>query len=44
MVGSGTTNREVAADLYLSVKAIEYHLGNIFDKLDIRSPASSAGW
>jgi DNA-binding NarL/FixJ family response regulator len=37
MVGSGKTNREVAADLYLSVKAIEYHLDNIFDKLDIRS-------
>jgi ATP/maltotriose-dependent transcriptional regulator MalT len=37
MVASGMTNREVAADLYLSVKAIEYHLGNIFDKLDIRS-------
>jgi DNA-binding CsgD family transcriptional regulator len=37
MVASGMTNREVATDLYLSVKAIEYHLGNIFDKLDIRS-------
>jgi DNA-binding NarL/FixJ family response regulator len=37
LVGSGMTNREVAADLYLSVKAIECHRGDIFDKLDIRS-------
>jgi DNA-binding CsgD family transcriptional regulator len=37
MVADGMTNREVAADLYLSVKAIEYHLGNIFAKLGIRS-------
>lgn len=37
MVATGMTNREVAADLYLSVKAIEYHLSNIFAKLQIRS-------
>ncbi len=37
LVASGMTNREVAAELYLSAKAIEYHLGNIFTKLDIHS-------
>lgn len=37
MVAMGLTNREVAAQLFLSVKAVEYHLGNIFGKLDIRS-------
>jgi DNA-binding CsgD family transcriptional regulator len=37
MVAHGLTNREVAADLSLSVKAVEYHLGNIFDKLGISS-------
>jgi DNA-binding CsgD family transcriptional regulator len=27
----------VAADLYVSVKAVEFHLGHIFDKIGIRS-------
>jgi ATP/maltotriose-dependent transcriptional regulator MalT len=37
LVADGATNREVAAQLYLSVKGIEYHLGNIFAKLEITS-------
>src|SRR5207302_8136227 len=37
LVASGKSNREVAAELYLSTKAIEYHLANIFAKLGIRS-------
>jgi DNA-binding CsgD family transcriptional regulator/tetratricopeptide (TPR) repeat protein len=37
LVASGMTNREVAGKLYVSVKTIEYHLGIIFAKLDIRS-------
>jgi DNA-binding NarL/FixJ family response regulator len=37
LVASGKSNREVAGELYLSTKAIEYHLANIFAKLGIRS-------
>ncbi len=37
LVASGMSNREVAAELILSVKTIEYHLGNIFVKLGVRS-------
>jgi DNA-binding CsgD family transcriptional regulator/tetratricopeptide (TPR) repeat protein len=37
LVASGKSNREVAAELYLSRKAIEYHLANIFTKVGIRS-------
>jgi DNA-binding CsgD family transcriptional regulator len=37
LVASGRTNREVAAELMVSVKTVEYHLGNIFGKLGIRS-------
>lgn len=37
LVASGRTNREVAADLMVSVKTVEYHVGNIFGKLGIRS-------
>jgi DNA-binding CsgD family transcriptional regulator len=36
-VGEGQTNKEVAASLFLSQKTIEYHLHNIYRKLDIRS-------
>jgi DNA-binding CsgD family transcriptional regulator len=37
LVASGLTNREVAAELVLSTKTIEFHLRQIFDKLDITS-------
>jgi DNA-binding CsgD family transcriptional regulator/tetratricopeptide (TPR) repeat protein len=37
LVASGKTNREVAAELYLSSKAVEYHLANIFAKVGVRS-------
>jgi hypothetical protein len=45
LVASGRSNREVAAELYVSVKAVEYHLGHVFDEIRIRSvpwPAGSA--
>jgi ATP/maltotriose-dependent transcriptional regulator MalT len=37
LVASGKTNREVAGELYLSTKAIEYHLGNVFGKVGVHS-------
>ena len=37
LVATGLTNREVAAELYVSVKTVEYHLRNSFIKLDISS-------
>lgn len=37
LVASGKSNREVAAELYLSTKTIEYHLGNVFAKVGVRS-------
>jgi ATP/maltotriose-dependent transcriptional regulator MalT len=37
LVAKGMTNREVAAELYVSTKAVEYHLRNIFGKLGIKS-------
>ena len=36
-VARGATNREVAAELYLSPKTIEFHLGRVYRKLGIRS-------
>jgi DNA-binding CsgD family transcriptional regulator len=35
LVASGLSNREAAAQLYLSPKTIEYHLASVFTKLGI---------
>ena len=37
LVSTGRSNREVAGELYVSVKAVEFHLGHVFDKIGIRS-------
>ena len=37
LVATGLTNREVAGELYVSVKTVEFHLRNTYIKLDISS-------
>ena len=37
LVATGLTNKEVANELYVSVKTVEYHLRNIYIKLGISS-------
>ncbi|RZL75483.1 MAG: response regulator transcription factor [Rhodococcus sp. (in: high G+C Gram-positive bacteria)] len=37
LAASGGTNREIAAQLFLSVKTIEMHLGRVYRKLGVRS-------
>ncbi len=41
-VARGQTNREVAAELFLSPKTIDFHLGRVYRKLDIHSRAELA--
>jgi DNA-binding NarL/FixJ family response regulator len=37
LVCAGRSNREVAAELVISVKTVEYHLGNAYTKLAVNS-------
>jgi DNA-binding CsgD family transcriptional regulator len=36
MAASGLTNREIAEALFVTVKAVQFHLGNCFRKLSIQ--------
>nr|WP_296765310.1 helix-turn-helix transcriptional regulator [Rhodococcus sp. (in: high G+C Gram-positive bacteria)] len=42
LVSTGMTNREVAAELFLSVKTVQFHLTRVYAKLGIRSRAELA--
>jgi DNA-binding NarL/FixJ family response regulator len=42
LLGTGATNAEIAARLYLSPKTIEHHVGRILAKLQVRSRAQAA--
>jgi DNA-binding CsgD family transcriptional regulator len=37
LLADGRTTREAAAAMFLSPKTIEYHLRNVYRKLDVRS-------
>jgi DNA-binding CsgD family transcriptional regulator len=37
LAAQGLTNQEIAGELYISAKTVEYHLGNVFAKLGISS-------
>lgn len=43
LVADGLTNREVARDLYVSIKTVEYHLGNVFAKAGVVSRGQLRG-
>ena len=44
LVASGLTNREIAAELFLSEKTVARHLSNIFTKLGVSSRAAATAY
>jgi DNA-binding NarL/FixJ family response regulator len=36
LIGKGLTNPQIAAELFISRKAVEYHLGNIYAKCGLK--------
>ncbi len=44
LVADGHSNKEIASKLYISVKGVEYHLGQIFAKTGFRSRHELAAW
>jgi DNA-binding CsgD family transcriptional regulator len=41
LVAAGKTNKQIADDLYLSVKTVGRHMSNIFSKIDVNSRAAA---
>lgn len=44
LVAGGSTNRQIAAELYLSPHTVSRHLSNIFTKLDVNSRAAATAY
>lgn len=44
LVASGKSNREIAAELFLSEKTVAHHASNIFTKLDLTSRAAATAY
>jgi len=42
VVADGATNKEAGASLFLSPKTVEFHLGNVYGKLGLRSRSELA--
>ena len=44
LVAAGRTNKEIAAELYLSAKTVSRHLSNIFTKIGVTSRSAATAF
>ena len=44
LVLAGYTNKAIAAEISISEKTVEFHLGNIYAKIDVRTRMMAAVW
>jgi DNA-binding NarL/FixJ family response regulator len=44
LAAHGKTNKQIAADLFLSDKTVKHHISNILSKLNLSSRAQAAVW
>ncbi|MET0641789.1 MAG: LuxR C-terminal-related transcriptional regulator [Jiangellaceae bacterium] len=44
LVAAGETNHAIAAELFLSVRTVDRHVSNIFDKLGVHSRTAAASY
>jgi DNA-binding CsgD family transcriptional regulator len=44
LVLAGRTNREIAAEIFVSEKTVEFHLGNIYTKVGVRKRSLAIIW
>jgi DNA-binding NarL/FixJ family response regulator len=44
LVAAGRTNRQIAAELFISDRTVERHVSNIFNKLDVPSRAAATAY
>lgn len=44
LIAAGRTNREIAADLSLSVRTVEHHVNNLYGKLQLRGRAEATAY
>jgi DNA-binding NarL/FixJ family response regulator len=44
LVLSGYTNKAIAAEVFISEKTVEFHLGNIYAKIGVRTRMLAGVW
>jgi non-specific serine/threonine protein kinase len=44
LIAAGQSNKEIAADLYLSVRTVERHITNLYAKIGARGKADATAW
>ena len=44
LVLAGQTNKEIASEVYISEKTVEFHLNNIYTKVGVRKRSLATVW